>query len=125
MQTEIVQKIRKIRLEKGFSIQEMADKLNIDLSEYVRLEAVKTCTWGKYLEDLLLIFQIYPEDFFKGIGRKKYYFKRKKSIVKISYVENLHEDYKKKVEQMEFLYQESLKDKDALIEILRNKLENK
>ncbi|MFH6993638.1 helix-turn-helix domain-containing protein [Flavobacterium sp. FlaQc-48] len=125
MQAEIIQKIKRIRLEKGISLQEMADRLNIDLSAYLRLESGKTCTWGKYLEDLLLIFELSPEDFFKGIGKKKFFFKRKNSFAKISYVENLHAEYKKKVEQIEFLYQESLKDKDAIIEMLKSKLKNK
>ncbi len=125
MQTEILKKIKKIRLEKGISLKEMADKLNIDLSAYARLESGITCTWGKYIEELLLIFELYPEDFFKGIGRKKYYFKRKKSAIKFSNVESIYKEYKEKVNQMEFLYEERLKDKDALIEILREKLENR
>ena len=53
MHKDIVKRIRKLRKDKNFSTQEMAERLNIDLSAYTRLESGKTYTWAKYLDDLL------------------------------------------------------------------------
>jgi transcriptional regulator with XRE-family HTH domain len=57
-----------LRTEKGFSRQEMADRLHIDLSAYTRLENGKTYSWAKYLEDLLAVFEISIESFFEGLN---------------------------------------------------------
>ena len=125
MQTEIVNKIKKIRLEKGFSIQEMADKLNIDLSAYSRLESGSTFTWGKYLEDILMIFEVSPEFFFKGIVGKKYTIMNKVSLLEDNiFLEKVYNEYKEKVKKIESLYEERLKDKDEIIEHLKRDNKN-
>ncbi|WP_264536115.1 helix-turn-helix domain-containing protein [Flavobacterium sp. N1736] len=120
MQTEIVIKIKKIRLERGLSIQDMADRLNIDFSAYSRLESGNTFTWGKYLEDILIIFDITPESFFKGIiGKKNISDKRDLLSDNLSF-EKFHVEYKEKVKKIEALYEGRLKDKDEMIEQLKN-----
>ena len=53
MHTEVIRKIKKLRIEKGLSQIDMAEKLHIDKSAYTRLESGKTFSWAKYLEDLL------------------------------------------------------------------------
>ena len=40
MHEEIVKKIKSLRIENGFTKQEMAEKLNIELTAYNRLELV-------------------------------------------------------------------------------------
>ena len=71
MHQEIVKKIRKLRIEKGWSKQDMAEKLNIELSAYNRLESGKAKTWGKYFEELCQLFAINPSEFFKDISAAK------------------------------------------------------
>jgi transcriptional regulator with XRE-family HTH domain len=70
MHSEIVKKIRKLRIEKGISKEEMATHLCIDLSAYTRLESGKATTWGKYFEKIITIFEITPSNFFEGIEIK-------------------------------------------------------
>jgi transcriptional regulator with XRE-family HTH domain len=67
MQQEIIKKIRKLRIEKGISKQEMASRLSIDLSAYNKLESGKANTWGKYFGEILTILEINPSRFFNGI----------------------------------------------------------
>ena len=67
MDQEIVNKLRKLRVEKGFSKQDMAEKLNIELSAYIRLESGRVNTWGKYFREICLIFKINPSEFFDDI----------------------------------------------------------
>ena len=67
MNQEIVKKLRKLRVEKGFSKQDMAVKLNIELSAYIRLESGRVNTWGKYFREICLIFKINPSEFFDAI----------------------------------------------------------
>jgi transcriptional regulator with XRE-family HTH domain len=67
MDQEIVNKLRKLRIEKGFSKQDMAVKLNIELSAYIRLESGRVNTWGKYFREICLIFKINPSEFFDDI----------------------------------------------------------
>ncbi|KIC00945.1 hypothetical protein OA88_16705 [Flavobacterium sp. JRM] len=119
MQAEIVVKIKKIRIEKGFSPNEMAEKLNIDLSAYSRLESGRTFTWGKYLEDILIIFDLSPECFFKGIGMKNNIRYKKDSFEDSASFEYFFTEYKKKVKKVEILFEERLKDKDEIIEQLK------
>ncbi len=122
MHTEIIKKIRKLRVEKGITPIQMADKLNIDISAYNRLESGKTLTWAKYLEDLLIIFDISPEDFFRGIGTKINITNQKGSFGGNAHVENLYADNKEKTEKIESLYKERLKDKDVIIQQLLERL---
>lgn len=120
MQTKIIAKIKKIRLEKGFSPCEMAEKLNIDLSAYSRLESGRTFTWGKYLEDILIIFDLSPEYFFKGIGVKSKAQNHGKIFQDNMSFDNFYIEYKEKVKKVELLYEALLKDKDEMIERLKN-----
>ncbi len=67
MNQEIVKKLRKLRIEMGFSKQDMAEKLNIELSAYIRLESGRVNTQGKYFREICLIFKINPSEFFDDI----------------------------------------------------------
>ena len=59
MHQEIVNRIKYLRKIKNISTQEMSNRLNIDLSAYHRLESGRTFTWAKYLNELLIIFEIW------------------------------------------------------------------
>lgn len=67
MHQEIVKKIRKLRIEKGLSKQDMAEKLSIELTAYNRLESGRANTWGKYFREICLLFEINPSEFFIDI----------------------------------------------------------
>jgi transcriptional regulator with XRE-family HTH domain len=49
MHTQVVEKIKKLRLAKNIESKQMADKLNISLSAYNKLEAGKTLSWFFYI----------------------------------------------------------------------------
>ncbi|MBY0244567.1 MAG: helix-turn-helix domain-containing protein [Sphingobacteriaceae bacterium] len=116
MHTEVVKKIKRIRIEKGISPLQMSEKLNIDPSAYTRLEAGKTLTWAKYLEEILNVFELSPELFFKDIGSSIKITNREGSYGGVNmHVENLYADNKEKMQRIEELYQQRLQDKDLLI----------
>lgn len=123
MHKDIVKRIRKLRKDKNFSTQEMAERLNIDLSAYTRLESGKTYTWAKYLDDLLGIFEISVEDFFKGIGSEVSIKNKSGSFGGNMHVENMFADNKENISRIEQLYEARLKDKDLMIEQLQKIIE--
>ncbi len=120
MHSEIVKKIKKIRVEKGISTLQMAEKLHIDPTAYTRLESGKTNSWSKYFEDILNIFDISPEIFFEGVGKNINITNKKGSFGGNANIENLYLDNKEKTEKIEKLYEERLKDKDQMIEQLKS-----
>ena len=67
MHNEIANKLRRLRIEKGLSKQDMAEKLSIELTAYNRLESGRVNTWGKYFLEICLVFEINPRDFFNDI----------------------------------------------------------
>ncbi len=119
MHNEIVKKIKHLRIEKGFSKPDMAEKLHIDLSAYSRLESGKTFSWAKHLDELFQILDIAPEDFFKGIGTNVKIINKEGSFGSNNlHIDSLFAENKEKTEKMEILYQNQLKDKDVMIEQL-------
>lgn len=124
MHNEIVKKIKHLRIEKGFSKPDMAEKLHIDLSAYSRLESGKTHSWAKHLDELFEILDIAPEEFFKGIGTNIKIKNKEGSYGSNNlHIENLFAENKEKTEKMELLYQTQLKDKDLMIEQLMKVIE--
>jgi transcriptional regulator with XRE-family HTH domain len=67
MNNEISNKLRSLRIEKGLSKQEMAEKLSLELTAYNRLESGRVNTWGKYFIEICVIFSITPSAFFNDI----------------------------------------------------------
>ncbi len=100
MHNQIVKRIRNLRTEKGFSRKEMADKLNVDLSVYSRLETGETYTWAKYFEELLNIFEIEADAFFEKIGSNITITNKKGSFGGNITVENLHAENKETTEKL-------------------------
>lgn len=62
MTTVIAEKIKKLRKAKGFSQEEIADKLSISQSAYARIERGESNSWAAHLEKLSEIFEIRPEE---------------------------------------------------------------
>jgi transcriptional regulator with XRE-family HTH domain len=50
----------------------MAEKLNIELSAYIRLESGQANTWGKYFEKIVTVLKINPSCIFEGIEIKDF-----------------------------------------------------
>ena len=123
MNNQITTKIRKIRKEKGITQLQMAERLNIDTSAYARLETGITATWAKYLEDILIIFELTPEKFFEGIGSNIIITNQQGSYGGNANVEHLHAENK----EINFKLIETLEQENAHLKgeiaFLRNLIE--
>ncbi|GAA4158228.1 hypothetical protein GCM10022217_19160 [Chryseobacterium ginsenosidimutans] len=64
MNVQIGSKIRRLRENKGFSQEEMAERLQISRSAYSRIESGETNSWVNHIEKLCENLDIKPEDFF-------------------------------------------------------------
>lgn len=125
MHDEIVKKIKYLRKIKDLTSLDMANKLNIDLSAYHRLESGKTFTWAKYLDEILKIFEISTLDFFNAIPNETKVMNDNTS----KNIDNYHmdlflENNQKNIIRLEKLYEDRLKDKDEIINFLKNIIED-
>jgi len=68
MNVTIGKRIRTFRENKGFSQEEMAEKLHISQSAYSRIEKGETNNWVPLIEDLCAQLEITPEDLFASDG---------------------------------------------------------
>lgn len=64
MSVQIGSKIRRLRENKGFSQEEMDERLQISCSAYSRIESDETNSWVNHIEKLCENLDIRPEDFF-------------------------------------------------------------
>jgi len=125
MKNQILPKIRKIRREKGITQLQMAEQLNIDPSTYARLETGATTTWAKYLEDILLVFELTPEFFFEDISSNVIITNQQGSFGGNANVEHLHAENKEaNLKLIEMLEKEN-KHLKSEIDFLRNLVEKK
>lgn len=114
MNTEIVDKIKRLRIAKGFSHTDMADRLNITRSAYQRLESGETYSWAKYLDEIMETLETTPKDFFNDIGKKVIH--QINQDYAVGYInENLYQENKEITEQL-------IKAKDQMIEQLQNEI---
>jgi len=67
MNTKIGKRIRALREVKGFSQEEMAEKLHISQSAYSRIETGETNGWVHLIEKLCEELDIKPDELFGGI----------------------------------------------------------
>jgi transcriptional regulator with XRE-family HTH domain len=63
MTNSVAEKIKKLRKSKGFSQEDMAEKLHISQSAYARIESGESNSWANHIEKLSEIFEIKPENF--------------------------------------------------------------
>lgn len=56
MKAKVGKRIRKLRLERGFSQEDLAEQLNISRSAYERIENGKSNSWATQLENISTIF---------------------------------------------------------------------
>lgn len=64
MNSSIGNKIRRLRENKGFSQEEMAERLSISRSAYGRIENGETNSWVNHIEKLSKELEIKPEELF-------------------------------------------------------------
>ena len=62
MTTAVANKIRNLRKAKGYSQEEVAERLSISQSAYARIERGESHSWAAHLEKLNEIFEVKPED---------------------------------------------------------------
>ena len=111
MNHEIIAKIKKLRMAKGFSQSDMADRLNITRTTYHKLETGESYAWAKYLEELMNVLETTPKDFFSDIGR--HVINQNNYEGSIGYVETLHQENKD-------IYEKLLQSKEEQIALLKS-----
>lgn len=63
MTNNVAEKIKRLRKSKGFSQEDMAEKLHISQSAYARIESGESHSWAAHIEKLSEIFEVKPENF--------------------------------------------------------------
>ncbi|WP_294236403.1 MULTISPECIES: helix-turn-helix domain-containing protein [Chryseobacterium] len=63
MTNTVAEKIKRLRKSKGFSQDDMAEKLHISQSAYARIESGESSSWIHHIEKLSEIFEMKPENF--------------------------------------------------------------
>lgn len=63
MTNNVAEKIKRLRKSKGFSQEEMAERLHISQSAYARIETGESHSWAAHIEKLSEIFEVKPENF--------------------------------------------------------------
>ena len=63
MTNNVAEKIKRLRKSKGFSQDDMAEKMHISQSAYARIETGESHSWAAHIEKLSEILEVKPEDF--------------------------------------------------------------
>lgn len=63
MTNTVAEKIKRLRKSKGFSQEDMADRLSISQSAYARIESGESNSWANHIQKLSEIFEMKPENF--------------------------------------------------------------
>ena len=115
MNRTVGEKIRHMRKLKGFSQEEVAEKLSISQSAYARIENGESQSWASHIEQLSLIFEVKPKSFLakhkNGTDPKK----RKDKEIILDSIKALNDVDKTLIEQ----YEKRLQEKDELIALLK------
>lgn len=117
--------IRKIREQKGFSQEYMANELDISQASYARLENEDTKITVERLQKIAEILETNIIDFFntdKFIIHNQNY---EGSYGGNSYVQNLNVENKETTAKLITSYEERLKEKDEQIHFLKSLLDKK
>lgn len=119
MKASIGNKIREMRLEKGFSQEELAEQLHISRSALQRMENGISNSWANHLENLCRIFKVPMEAFMKNeisSGGDANDLQKSSALPVGSGTENRHTN-EKVIAQLEARLQE----KDEIIAMLQEK----
>jgi len=114
-------KIRHLRKTRGYSQEEVAEKLNISQSAYARIENGESQSWASHIEQLSTIFEVKPKSFLSKQKENSPVKKQKDKLQLRDTLIALDEVYQKLIEQ----YEKRLQEKDELIALLKHGLETK
>ncbi len=114
-------KIRHLRKTRGYSQEEVAEKLNISQSAYARIENGESQSWASHIEQLSTIFDVKPKSFLSKQKESSPVKKQKNKLQLQDTLIALDEVYQKLIEQ----YEKRLQEKDELIALLKHGLETK
>lgn len=121
MKQIVIDKIKEIRTQKGYTQQMMAEKLGIEQPTYQRLESGSNEAWTKYLFDILQILDKEPSDFFNEISGKNFVNQKENNFTDnatgIIFAEKLQYADKAIVKSL-------LAQKDKTISLLEEKIKN-
>ncbi len=63
MTNNVAEKIKRLRKSKGYSQDDMAERMHISQSAYARIENGESHSWAAHIEKLSEILEVKPEDF--------------------------------------------------------------
>ncbi|UUC47256.1 helix-turn-helix domain-containing protein [Flavobacterium cerinum] len=108
-------KIRHLRKTRGYSQEEVAEKLNISQSAYARIENGESQSWASHIEQLSVIFEVKPKSFLSKHKDNTSTKKQKDKLLLRDSLIVLNEVYEKLIDQ----YEKRLQEKDELIALLK------
>lgn len=115
MNTIIGNRLKKMRKQKGWSQEIVADKLHISQSAYARIETGESNSWASHLETICWVFEITPQELLKNecliIGNIG-------SNNDVGYAEIVNQFSEKLIEE----YQVRIREKEEIIRELREQL---
>ena len=115
MNKAIGNKLKQLRKSNGFTLDEIAERLNISTSTYSRMEKGETATWTSKIDKICSIYKIEEEELILPL--EKYIIiseNQKRNIISNTVVNQLSE---KVIE----LYERMIVEKDKKIEELEKK----
>lgn len=121
MNIQIGSKIRRLRENKGFSQEEMAERLQISRSAYSRIESGETNSWVNHIEKLCENLDIKPEDFFINSDNNININQDNASAVQTNTHHDTHITINQLSEKVIELYEERIKELKEQVEFWKNK----
>lgn len=121
MNIQIGSKIRRLRENKGFSQEEMAERLQISRSAYSRIESGETNSWVNHIEKLCENLDIKPEDFFINSDNNINTNQDNASAVQTNTHHDTHITINQLSEKVIELYEERIKELKEQVAFWKNK----
>ena len=124
MNSVIGNKIRRLRENKGFSQEEMAERLNISRSAYGRMENGETNSWVHHIEKLCQELEMKIEDFFMNSDNNINTNQDNASAVQTNTHQDTHITINHLSEKVIELYEERITELKEQIEYWKSKSNN-
>lgn len=121
MNTQVGNKIRRLRENKGFSQEEMAERLNISRSAYGRIETGETNTWVNHIEKLCQELDMKIEDFFMNSDNNINTNQDNASAVQTNTHQDTHITINHLSEKVIELYEEKIQELKEQVEFWKSK----
>lgn len=115
MNTNIGNKLKSLRKQKGLSQEQISEHLHISQSAYARIESGESNSWAIHIEKISTFYDIKPEDLIKNENAITDNIGTNNIVIYTEIVNQLSE---KLIEQ----YKIRIKEKDEIIAGLRAKL---